>query len=152
MSSRFKDVFIADEDNKPIKYQISKLPVATAMWIASQVIVKMLPPGMEAQLGLPVLPFNRSAMTEEDFSDLIHHCMMACKRYQVEESNGVEYTVPVMATKGIWSIPEIEVDPAVVISLVVNVLEFNISAFFAERVLKVYKETFKGITLFRTLR
>jgi len=145
MNDRIKDVIIDDE-----KYQVSKLPVKTALWISAQVVTKIMPSMVESQLNLPNLPQNRATMTEEEFSQLLDYCLMACNKYEMVGTQ--EMAMPVMPQKGVWGFPELEYNPVVVISLLVNILEFNIATFFSERVLKQLKETFKGITLFSTLR
>jgi hypothetical protein len=133
-----------------VRYQISKLPVFTSVWMATVIATKFLPPGMEGMLGLPALSRDRTPLSEEEFTDLASYCIMAAKKYQVEPSNNVEYATPLMVTRGIWAFPDMQYDPVAVIGLVVAVMEFNVTAFFAEKVLKELKESFQGITLFST--
>lgn len=145
MRERTKDVEIDG-----VKYQISKLSVMTAMWIATQVITKVMPMNVESKMSIPALPQGRDSMTEEEFSQLLYYCLMACSKYEM--TGTMEMAMPIMTKKGVWSFPDMEYDPVIVISLLIHVLEFNIATFFSERVLKQLSETFQGITLFSTLR
>lgn len=138
-----KDVTIGET-----RYSISKLPVKTAMWLAMQVFTKVLPGGVGSQLGLPDMGADRPQMNEREFSEIINYCLVPCKRYEMVGAQ--EVAMPIMNNKGVWLAPELEYDPEVMIGLLVYMLEYNISAFFNERVLKNLSKTFKGVTLFGT--
>lgn len=139
---RFKDVEVAG-----VRYRVEKMPAKTAAWIAMQVFTKILPSQIEQQLNI-VLPQNRGDMSEEDFSKFIDYCLLSAKRY--EKVGQADVPMPILASKGVWAIHEMEHDFTAVIGLTVHVLAFNVAAFFNEGVLQELAKSLKDIPLFNT--
>lgn len=131
-----------------VKYQINKLPASKALFLATQLFTKIMPGNIEQDLNINNLPANRQMINEEDFDKIINYCMMASKKYEMVGT--IETPMPIIMQNGRWAIPELEYDHITVIALVINVLAFNIKAFFENGVLNELKKSFQGLSLFST--
>jgi hypothetical protein len=142
---RYKDIKIGDHE-----YRIKKLPAKTALWIAMQFFTKMMPPQIEAKIGIGKLSSDRKEMTEEEFSSLIDYCLMAAERYESMSSG--KMPIPVIHRKGVFAIPELEDDFITVVSLTIHVIVFNISAFFNGEGMEILTSSLKDLDLSHTLQ
>ena len=132
---RSKDIFIDEK-----KYCINKFSAKIGMWIAIRIFPKVLQ--FNNGFDLNKIP---DLLAQDEFSDLIDYCLLACQRY--ENAGTAELPMPIMVKKGLWAIKELEYDLPTVLALCVQVLTFNLSTFFTEKSLKVITEGMKDLSL-----
>ena len=136
-----KDVEISGQ-----RYQIGKMSARSGSWIVVQLITKLMPMGIENQLGIEGLSSGRSEMSEAEFLNIQDHCLDVCRRYEMVA--GQEVAMPIMARPGVFAFKELESNLLTILALTVHALLFNVTPFFEGDGLKSVMASFKDLNLF----
>ena len=133
-----------DIEIRGTRYQIGRLTARTGSWIVTQIVTKMLPFGIEGQLGTGGLPASRAEMTEADFQNIQDHCLAVCRRYEMTGST--ETPMPITVRPGVFAVRELEYDLPTVLALTVQALVFNLSPFFSGDALQPILQAVTGLS------
>ena len=125
------------------RYQIGRMTARTGSWIVTQIVTKMLPFGIEGQLGAGGLPASRAEMTEADFQNIQDHCLAVCRRY--ETTGATETPMPITVRPGVFAIKDLEYGLPTVLALTVQALVYNLSPFFLEGALQPILQAVTGL-------
>jgi hypothetical protein len=121
------------------KWKITKLDAMTAAYIGYKIVMQAVPMGLEQMLKLPATNRqNLALMSMQDFKELITLCLGAC--YELQAVNGSELPVKAVLDSGAYGVQGLEDDTKLLITLVFNVIMFNLTGFFGESALKGMSE------------
>ena len=112
------------------KWRVGRFDALTGSYIATLLLMQMLPMGLDQQVGLGSLAKGRSLMDRETFLDVQKECLRVCAEPQVVGE--VLTPLKVMLDDGRWGVPGLEDDFVTVLSLTIHALVFNVSDFFQE--------------------
>jgi hypothetical protein len=138
----FKDVEVGGR-----KWRINRFDALTGSYIATLLLLQILPMGMGGQVGSDS-PSNKgkSLMDKDTFRDLQMECLKIVSEIKLVGS--VEAPVPLMLPDGRWGVEDVDTDTSTILSLMVNALIFNVSDFFQEAALKDLTGTLQGLSQF----
>lgn len=138
---QFKDIELMGR-----QWRIGRFDALTGSYIASMLLMQVLPMGLEDQLGIKIpIASERSLMDKKTFMELQADCLSVCS--EVKTLSGVPAALPVLLPEGRWGVEDIETDIAIVMGLTVHALIFNISDFFQGNALESLIQSFKGLDL-----
>ena len=139
-----KDVQLGD-----YRYRISRIEARTGSWMLAEILTKMLPGGMEEQIGATNMAPARKEMTKREFFEIQNECLRVCAR--INTTGSQEVPEPVLRMNGNLNFPDLEKDVVTVTALTVHALVFNFSPFFDGSVLKPMLESFRDLIPFNAL-
>ena len=122
-------------------YRINKMDARTGSWLATQVFSKVLPMGMDNQLGgsIPNLPSKSIPLTKQEFFELQNECLMVCS--ELREVGSTLIPMPILTGTGEFVDKELEYNLAAVMMLTIQAIVFNASGFFDGNTLKEFSKT-----------
>lgn len=122
------------------KFRVEKFDALTGSYIAFTLMQKLLPLGLEGKLGGGFkLPAGRDLMTREEFTHLQKDCLQVV--YEILPAGAR----PIIDEAGHWGVNDIDRDTALVITLTIHALAFNIAGFFAGGGLQGLREAVQDI-------
>lgn len=118
----FKDFSIQDR-----KFRILKFDPWTGSWIAFSIMTNLLPFGIEKLAGISSISSSRSMMGKSDFLALEQDCLKFVHEFVITNGITSPDPIPVIMEGGTLVT---EMDTVLMISLIVQVLSFNVQSFF----------------------
>ena len=131
----FKDVEIGKRN-----FRISKFDALTGSYIAYTLMTEALPMGLNTKAGIP-LSREMKLMSKQDFKELQISCLNVCEE---KLPAGLQ---PIFDESGRWAVIGIEHDTAIVLTLTIQALMFNVKSFFDESLLTSLSEAFSTMSL-----
>lgn len=136
---KFKDVEIEGR-----KFRINRFDALTGSYIASLLLMQILPMGMGKQLGLDNLT-EGSLMKKETFIELQKDCLKVCQ--ELTNVGNVETPMFVMLPDGRWGVEGLQDETTIVLPLAIQTLVFNLSDFFQDGALEKVKVATSNLNL-----
>lgn len=126
------------------KWRVGRFDALTGSYIATLLLMQMLPMGLDQQVGLAGIVKGKSLMNKETFFDVQRDCLKVCS--EIQQVGSVEAPVMVMLSDGRWGVADVENNLPVVLALTVHTLIFNVSDFFQEGALSSLMESYPALS------
>lgn len=136
----FKDIELGGR-----KWRIGSFDALTGSYIATLLLMQVLPMGLQSQLGISFPESSsRSLMDKTTFINLQKDCLKVVS--EIDENT--KAYIPIMLPDDRWAIRNLENDVSTVLALTLHVLLFNITDFFQGDTLNDLTKSFQGLKLF----
>jgi len=137
---KFKDIEIEGR-----KFRINRFDALTGSYIASLLLMQILPMAIGKKLGFKNLGQEGSLMKKETFIDLQKDCLKVCQ--EITKVENTEMPMSVMLPDGRWGVEGLENEITIVLPLVIQTLVFNLKDFFQDGALEKLKKTTSDLSL-----
>jgi hypothetical protein len=139
------------------KWKVKKFDALTGSYIAlklmskiSNIAIGIVSGGLTDPALIAMSIANElGSFSKAEFNEIQNECLHVC--FSITEAGGKDIESPIRLPDGRWGVGGLEDDSLMIMTLVSQVLVFNLTSFFAADALKESTESFKGLIPFGAL-